>query len=46
MVSYEDVSARVVRANLECSNGYIHVIDNVIMKVRGSLHTFCKNNVY
>jgi hypothetical protein len=37
MVSYEDLSARVVRANLECANGYIHVIDNVIMKVRSSL---------
>ena len=23
--------ARVVRPNLECTNGYIHVIDNVLM---------------
>ena len=33
MVSYEDITARVVRGNLECANGYIHIIDNVIMKV-------------
>ncbi len=33
MVSYEDLTARVVRGNLECTNGYIHILDNVIMKV-------------
>ena len=33
MISYEDIEARVVRGDLECSNGYIHIIDTVVMKV-------------
>ncbi|XP_023339725.1 fasciclin-1-like [Eurytemora carolleeae] len=34
VVSYEDIEARVVRGDLECSNGYIHIIDTVVMKRR------------
>jgi len=33
-VENENVKARVVRPNLQSSNGYIHVIDKVIMKRR------------
>ena len=32
-VSYDGIVARVVRANIECTNGYIHLIDKVVMKV-------------
>ena len=35
-VTYDGIEARVVRANIECTNGYIHLIDRVIMKVRYS----------
>jgi uncharacterized surface protein with fasciclin (FAS1) repeats len=34
IVTHDDREAVVVRANIECTNGYIHVIDNVIMKRR------------
>lgn len=33
-VKYETIEARVVRANIECTNGYIHLIDKVVMKRR------------
>jgi len=33
-VTYDGIVARVVRANIECKNGYIHLIDRVIMKRR------------
>lgn len=33
-VSYDGIVARVVRANIECTNGYIHLIDRVVMKRR------------
>jgi len=33
-VTYDGIEARVVRANIECTNGYIHLIDRVIMKRR------------
>jgi len=33
-VSYDGIVARVVRANIECTNGYIHLIDKVVMKRR------------
>lgn len=34
VIQWEDLEARVIRPNLECTNGYIHVIDKVIMKKR------------
>ena len=34
VLEWEDLEARVIRPNLECTNGYIHVIDKVIMKKR------------
>ena len=34
MVEWEDVKAKLIRPNLECTNGYIHIIDRVIMKRR------------
>jgi len=34
MVRDEDLVARVVRSNLATSNGYIHIIDSVLMKRR------------
>jgi len=33
-VTYEDLTARVVRGDIRCSNGYIHLVDKVIMKRR------------
>jgi len=33
-VENETIKARVIRPNLQCSNGYIHVIDAVVMKRR------------
>lgn len=33
-MEWEDIEARVIRPNLECTNGYIHVIDKVLMKRR------------
>ena len=38
-VSKDGIVARVVRANIECTNGYIHLIDRVVMKVK-NLMTF------
>lgn len=32
MVHWEQHKARVVRANLECTNGYVHIIDTVMMR--------------
>ena len=34
MVSNDGVVARVVRGDIECTNGYIHLIDRVVFKVR------------
>ena len=34
VVEWEDVKARLIRPNLECTNGYIHIIDRVVMKRR------------
>jgi uncharacterized surface protein with fasciclin (FAS1) repeats len=33
-IQWEDLEARIIRPNLECTNGYIHVIDKVMMKNR------------
>ena len=33
-IQWEDLEARVIRPNLKCTNGYIHVVDKVIMKKR------------
>jgi len=33
-VSFDGITARVVRGDLECTNGYIHLLDRVIMKRR------------
>ena len=32
-MTYDGIVARIVRANIECTNGYIHLIDRVVMKV-------------
>ena len=29
IVQWEDLEARLIRPNLKCTNGYIHVIDKV-----------------
>jgi uncharacterized surface protein with fasciclin (FAS1) repeats len=34
IVEWENLEIRIIRPNLECTNGYIHVIDQVIMKRR------------
>ena len=34
LVNYDGLTARIVRANIECTNGYIHLIDKVVVKVR------------
>jgi hypothetical protein len=34
VVQWDLLTARLVRPNLECTNGYIHVIDNVLMRER------------
>jgi len=34
VVEWEDLEIRIIRPNLECTNGFIHVIDQVIMKRR------------
>ena len=33
-LQWEDLEARIIRPNMECNNGIIHVIDKVIMKER------------
>ena len=33
-MEWEDVQAKLIRPNLECTNGYIHIIDRVVMKRR------------
>ena len=33
-VNYDGITSRIVRPNIECTNGYIHLIDKVVMKVR------------
>ena len=32
-VNYDGVVAKVVRPDIECTNGYIHLIDKVVVKV-------------
>ena len=32
-VNYDGVVAKIVRADIECTNGYIHLIDKVVVKV-------------
>jgi len=34
IVQWEDLEARLIRPNLKCTNGYIHVIDKVLLKRR------------
>ena len=31
MVEWEDVKAKLIRPNLECTNGYIHLTDTVMI---------------
>jgi len=33
-VNYDGITSRIVRPNIECTNGYIHLIDKVVMKRR------------
>ncbi|XP_040570417.1 fasciclin-1 [Lepeophtheirus salmonis] len=47
-VLWENVKARIIRANLKCTNGMVHIIDTVIMKKRDiavsgstALDSFC-----
>ena len=32
-VNYDGVVAKIVRPDIECTNGYIHLIDKVVVKV-------------
>ena len=32
-VNYDGVVARIVRPDIECTNGFIHLIDKVVVKV-------------
>ena len=32
-VNYDGVIAKIVRPDIECTNGYIHLIDKVVVKV-------------
>ncbi|XP_037077838.1 fasciclin-1-like [Pollicipes pollicipes] len=34
VIKWEGMQARVTRTNVECTNGYIHVIDGVMMRAR------------
>ena len=43
MVRDEDLVARVVRSNLATSNGYIHIIDSVLMKVQAGIDRIFKS---
>ena len=40
-VNYDGVVARIVRPDIECTNGFIHLIDKVVVKV---IITFIENN--
>ena len=44
-VNYDGVVARIVRPDIECTNGFIHLIDKVVVKV---IITFIENkkNIY
>ena len=33
-VNYDGVVAKVVKSDIECTNGYIHLIDKVVVKRR------------
>ena len=37
-VNYDGVVAKIVRPNIECTNGYIHLIDKVVVKVIIKFH--------
>lgn len=39
-VNYDGVVARIVRPDIECTNGFIHLIDKVVVKV---IITFIEN---
>ena len=39
-VNYDGVVARIVRPDIECTNGFIHLIDKVVVKV---IMTFIEN---
>ncbi len=34
VVYWEDLKAKLVRPNLNCTNGYVHILDKVLMKRR------------
>ena len=42
-VNYDGVVARIVRPDIECTNGFIHLIDKVVVKV---IITFIENKKY
>ncbi|TRY68541.1 hypothetical protein TCAL_07251 [Tigriopus californicus] len=33
-VEWENIRAKIIRPNLKCSNGYVHILDRVLMKPR------------
>ena len=37
VVEWEDLEIRIIRPNLECTNGFIHVIDQVIHRYTKTL---------
>jgi hypothetical protein len=34
VVEWEGLTARLIRPDLECSNGFVHIIDRVLMQQR------------
>ena len=46
VIEWEDLQARIIRPNMECSNGIIHVIDKVIMKVNSCTLRFVRDHSY
>ena len=44
-VSYLDIEAKIIRPDMECTNGYVHVIDKVIMKRRDIVLSGAEKNV-
>ena len=42
LVNYDGLTARIVRPNIECTNGYIHLIDKVVVKVGSQAGPVCR----
>eukprot|EP00096_Caligus_rogercresseyi_P005009 TRINITY_DN1979_c0_g1_i1.p1 TRINITY_DN1979_c0_g1~~TRINITY_DN1979_c0_g1_i1.p1 ORF type:complete len:162 (+),score=10.14 TRINITY_DN1979_c0_g1_i1:27-512(+) len=46
LLLWEDVVGRIIRPNLKCKNGIIHIVDKVIMKRRDVAVTSAMNGPY